>query len=165
MDISFTGINNLYIGKKAYSKFGTYLGEDRKLKQGKKFYTEIKMKCNLTNDAQGNDLEDFQKTLSRCRPCYQFNCIDRLNPDKFELHMKRFDVKDDFLPATSSSFDINNYEIMFDEKQILPMVDFMARLTRKLSKSNDLTEQQRKVMSFINQSIADRAEDFIESLF
>ena len=60
MDISFTGINNLYIGKKAYSKFGTYLGEDRKLKQGKKFYTEIKMKCNLTNDAQGNDLEDFQ---------------------------------------------------------------------------------------------------------
>ena len=35
MDISFTGINNLYIGKKAYSKFGTYLGEDRKLKQGK----------------------------------------------------------------------------------------------------------------------------------
>lgn len=123
------------------------------------------MKCNLTNDAQGNDLEDFQKTLSRCRPCYQFNCIDRLNPDKFELHMKRFDVKDDFLPATSSSFDINNYEIMFDEKQILPMVDFMARLTRKLSKSSDLTEQQRKVMSFINQSIADRAEDFIESLF
>lgn len=69
MDISFTGINNLYIGKKAYSKFGTYLGEDRKLKQGKKFYTEIKMKCNLTNDAQGNDLEDFQKTLSKCRPC------------------------------------------------------------------------------------------------
>lgn len=123
------------------------------------------MKCNLTNDAQGNDLEDFQKTLSRCRPCYQFNCIDRVNPDKFELHMKRFDVKDDFLPATSSSFDINNYEIMFDEKQILPMVDFMARLTRKLSKSNDLSEQQRKVMSFINQSIADRAEDFIESLF
>lgn len=123
------------------------------------------MKCNLTNDAQGNDLEDFQKTLSKCRPCYQFNCIDRVNPDKFELHMKRFDVKDDFLPATSSSFDINNYEIMFDEREILPMVDFMARLTRKLSKSNDLTEQQRKVMSFINQSIADRAEDFIESLF
>ena len=54
---------------------------------------------------------------------------------------------------------------MFDEREILPMVDFMARLTRKLSKSNDLTEQQRKVMSFINQSIADRAEDFIESLF
>mgnify|MGYP000006424467 FL=1 len=79
--------------------------------------------------------------------------------------MKRFDVKDDFLPVTSSSFDINNYEIMFDEREILPMVDFMARLTRKLSKSNDLTEQQRKVMSFINQSIADKAEDFIESLF
>lgn len=165
MDISFTGINNLYINRKAYSKFGTYLGVDRELKQGKKFYNEIKVRCNLTNDAQGNDLEDFQKTLSKCRPCYQYNCIDKNNPDKFELDMTRFDVKDDILPTSNSSFDINNYEIMFDEKQILPMVDFIARLTKKLSKSKDLTEQQRSVMSFINKSIADRAEDFIESLF
>lgn len=165
MNVSFTGIKNICISKKGYSKFGTYLGIDNELKQGKKLYTDIKMRCNLTNDAQGNDLEDFQKTLSKCRPCYKFNCIDKNNPDKFELHMERFDVKDDILPTSTSSFDINNYEIMFDEKQILPMVDFMARLTRKIAKSKDLTEQQRKVISFINQSIADRAEDFIENLF
>lgn len=165
MDVSFTGINNLYINRKTYSKLGTYLSEDRELKQGKKFYTEIKMRCNLTNDAQGNDLGDFQKTLSKCRPCYQYNCIDKNNPDKFELNMKRFDVKNDIIPTSNSSFDINDYEIMFDEKQILPMVDFMARLTKKLSKSKDLTDQQRKVMSFINESIATKAEDFIENLF
>jgi len=165
LDISFTGINNLYIGKKTYSKIGTYLNADMKLKRGNKFYTEIKMRCNLTNDKQGNDLEDFQKTLSRCRPCYQYNCVDKNQPDKFEFHMKKFDVQNDILPTSTSTFNINDYEIMFDEREILPMVDFMARLTRKLSKSKDLTEQQRKVMSFINKSIATKAEDFIENLF
>ena len=165
MNVSFTGINNIYIGKKKYSKFGTYLGIDNEIRQGNKLYTEIKLKCNLTNDKYGNDLDDFQKTLSRCRPCYKYNCIDKNNPNKFELHLKRSDVKDDVLAISHSNFDVNNYEIMLDEKQILPLIDYIAKITKKLSKSKNLTDNQKQVMDFVNKSIAKEAEEFIENYY
>lgn len=165
MNVSFTGINNIYIGKKKYSKFGTYLGIDNEIKHGNKLYTEIKLKCNLTNDEKGNDLDDFKKTLSRCRPCYQYNCIDKNNPNKFELHLKRFDTKDDVFALSNSNFDINNYEIMLDEKQILPLLDYIAKVTKKLSQSKNLTDNQKQVMSFVNKSIAKEAEEFIENYY
>ena len=54
-NISFTGIKNVYIGKKVYNKFGTYLDASSQLKQGEKVCTDVKISCELVDDATGSD--------------------------------------------------------------------------------------------------------------
>ena len=67
------------------------------------------------------------------------------------------------MKITKSFFQINDYDIMFDERKILPLASFIAKITKKLSKSPELSEEQQKIMKFANQSIAKEAEDFIEN--
>ena len=162
-NVSFTGINNVKIFTRQRSQIGSYPDVNGKIKQGEKLYTEIKLHCNLTNDKNGNDLDDFYDTISKSRPCYQFNCIKKENPNGFNLDLKRIDVKDNLMKITKSFFQINDYDIMFDERKILPLAGFIAKITKKLSKSPELSEEQQKIMKFANQSIAKEAEDFIEN--
>ena len=44
MQVSFTGINNLYIGKKAYSEFGSYLLNNGNLKEGDRTCLDVLIK-------------------------------------------------------------------------------------------------------------------------
>lgn len=163
LDISFTGINNLYIGKKTYSKVGSYLSNDSKLKQGNKNYTLIKISADLTDDQNGSDLTDFKTALSKCRPCYQINCINKEQPNKIELLVKRSDIQDDIGKSSHSIFSINNYEIMLDEKQILPLFTYMAKLTRKIAKLQTTSENQKYYANLANKYIDTEARNFIET--
>ena len=47
MQVSFNGINNIRIFKKEYAKYGAYVTQDNKVKQGDKHYTVVKISCNL----------------------------------------------------------------------------------------------------------------------
>ena len=63
-------------------------------------------------------MSEFHETLSKCRPCYQVNCINREKSNQFKLFMKYFGVKDDVVSVLNSSFKINDYDIMLDEREI-----------------------------------------------
>ncbi|MBP3924808.1 hypothetical protein J6E39_06165 [bacterium] len=163
MDVSFEGINNLYIGRKCYSKSGHYMTPRGNTKFGPTDYTEVLIKCDLTDDNNGKHLTAFNEMLSKCRPCYQVNCIDHNNPSQIKLLMKRFQVPDG-TGVENSTFDINDYEIMLDEKKALPLFSFMAKLTRYISCSKEFSQNRRNVAKDVNIAIQNKVVDFIENI-
>lgn len=165
METSFTGIHNLYIGtKKPYSVHGSYVNNAGIVKQGLKNYTEVLIKCDLSDDAQGNHLSEFLEILKKCRPCYQVNCINKEKPNHFRLLMTHFGVKDGDVNVLNSSFKINNYDIMLDEKEALPLFSFMAKLTRQIANAKGPTEAYKNYAKFVNHGIHNEAMNYIENI-
>lgn len=162
MDISFTGINNIKILQKTYNSYGSYLSNNSVIKHGNRKFTDVIIKCSLSDDAAGADLTDFYDTLAKCRPCYRVNCIDRSNPHNINLMTHRMDVTDESGNAAASTFKINNYDIILDERQILPLYSFMARLTRKISQMAEMSKMQKFYANLSNESIHKEACNFIE---
>lgn len=162
--ISFTGIQNLYIGKKTYSKFGHYLNAVGEIKRGNKDYTDVLIRCDLTNDEQGNHLEEFYEVLSKCRPCYQVNCVDSKKPNQIRLLMKHFGVKGDKVDVQNSNFKINDYDIMLDEREILPLFSYMAKLTRTIANAKGPSDNQKQYAKFVNHAIHNEAMNFIDNM-
>ncbi len=154
MDVSFKGINNIKILKKQYKQFGTYQSLNNEYKQGEKFYTELKISAKLTDDAQGKDLSDYLK-----RTPAMF--INKDNPDTVEFHLKRFDVPED--KVKQSTFKLNNKDLIVNDDKKLPLMTFLARLTRESSKNPELSENQQRCMKFANKSIHKETVDYIEN--
>ncbi len=154
MDINFKGINNVKIAKKQYKQFGTYQNLSNELKQGEKFYTELKISAKLTDDKKGNHLSDYLKRTPEM-------FINKENPDTVEFHLKRFDIPEDMV--YQSTFKLNNKDLVINDDKKLPMMTFLARLTRESSKNPELSENQQKYMKFANKSIHKETVDYIEN--
>ena len=154
MDINFKGINNIKITKKQYKQFGAYKNLSHDIKQGEKNYTELKISAKLTDDKQGYHLSDYLKRTPEM-------FINKDKPDTVELHVKRFDVPED--KVTQSSFILNDKDLIVDNNKKLPIMTFLARLTRESSKNSELSENQQKYLKFANNSIHKEAVDYIES--
>ena len=154
MNVSFTGFNNIKIGKKQYEQFGAYSTAAGKILHDKKFYTELKITTHLTDDKNGSDLTDFFTRSPK-------KFINPENSDKLELHIKRFDV-----PATNTKqtmFSLNGKEIVLDSDKKLPLMTFLARFTRESAQNPNLSENQQKCMKFANNSIHNETMNYIET--
>ena len=154
MDVSFKGINNIKIAKKQYKQLGTYQDLSNELKQGEKFYTELKISAKLTNDDKGKDFNDY---LKRTPTVF----INKENPDTVEFHLKRFDVPED--QVNQSTFKLNNKDLVINDDKKLPLMTFLARLTRESSKNPELSENQQKYMKLANHSIQKETVNYIEN--
>ncbi len=163
MQISFNGIKNLYIGQKQYDKTGSYVTPDGFVKHGCKHYTVVKLRCNLTNDESGNDLDKFKLALAKSGKQFSDNCINHTEPNKFELLLTRQDIND---PAqrniSMSDFTINGYDILLNEKETLPVYTYMAHLTRKIANLPEVSDAQKYYSNLINKSVDEEARKFIE---
>lgn len=164
MQVSFNGINNVRIFKKEYAKYGAYIAQDNNVKQGDKHYTVVKISCNLSDDENGMDLTEFRNALAKSGDRYESNCINHQEPDKVELILTRQDVKDTKGHVSMSDFMINNFEIMLNSKETLPMFSYIARLSRKIASLEGLNQPRKDCINLINKSAEDEAVKFIESI-
>lgn len=164
MDISFGGIKNLSIKKINHSEYGSYHNNNKIFNYGNKEYEDVFIRCDLTNDEQGNHLSEFRETLAKCRPCYQVNCQDYKNPNSFDIYMSKFKVKGDSVHIRHSNFYINDYDIMLDEPEILPLYTFMAKITREIAQSKDISAANKERAKTVNTTIQDRVMDYIENI-
>ena len=153
MNISFKGINNIKIGKKEYSGIGFYQKNDNTLGCGKKDYTELLISAKLTDDERGNHLSDY---LSRTPQMY----INKNEPDRVELHIKRFDVPQENL--NQSFFKLNNKDLILDNDKKLPIMTFLARFTREGRKNPELSTNQKVYLKLANDSISKESLEYIE---
>ena len=154
MNVSFTGFNNIKIGKKQYEQFGAYSTITGEILHDKKLYTELKITTCLTDDKNGNDLTDFFTRVPK-------KFINTENPDKLELHVKRFDV-----PSTKTKqtmFSLNGKEIILDSDKKLPLMTFLARFTKESAQNPNLSENQQKCMKLANKSIHNETMNYIET--
>ena len=160
MQVSFQGINNLSIVNTKYKTDGLYKAINGQVKHGNMNYSSYNLKCRLTNDTDGDDLQYFHDQLAKCRMCYQVNCLDMKNPDIVDIAMVKRSAADS--KEDNFIFSIRDYVIMLDEFQVLRLVDFIAKITKKISQKSDISKKDRLIAQFMNESIAQKAKSFIE---
>ena len=78
--------------------------------------------------------------------------------------MKHFGVKDDVVDVLNSNFKINDYDIMLDEREILPLFSFMAKITRQIANEKGLSDIQKLYAKFVNYGIHNEAVNYIENI-
>ena len=154
MSLNFTGINNIKVGREEYTAIGMYQKLDNTLARGEKNFTEIKISAKLTDDEKGKDLSDYLKRVPN-------RFVNTANPDTVELHVKRFDVPDEKI--NQSSFQLNGKDLILDSDRKLPIMTFLARLTRQSSQNPELSTNQRIYMKIANKSIHKESVDYIET--
>ncbi len=154
MSLNFTGINNVKIGRKEYTALGTYQKLDKTLARGEKNFTEIKISAKLNDNEQGKDLSDYMTRVPK-------KFINTEHPDTIELHVKRFDVPNE--KVNQSSFKLNGQDLILDSDKKLPIMTFLARLTRQSSQNPELSTNQQKYLKIANKSIHKETVDYIET--
>lgn len=157
MTVNFTGINNIKILKAQYERIGAYQTKDQglELKQGKKLYTEMKLSAKLTDDKAGNDLTDYMTRVPG-------RFINKNEPDKIELHIKRFDVPEEKEDTNLSLFKLNGKDLIINDNKKLPLMTFLARFTRESAKNPELSKAQQECMQLANKSIAKETMEYID---
>lgn len=161
MDINFTGITNLQISKSRAPKtvYGLYPSVTGELKQGEKVAREYRLRFNLS----GKDFDDFFMAMSKSEKGLNSNYFKN-DPNKFELLMTRYDIDDDIAKTSFNVFRINNENVTLTQRCGLALYEHLAHLTRRFIEDFNLSDKQRNLMKFINQSIHDDAVEFIETM-
>ena len=167
-ELSFTGINNVRVLRKIYKQWGPYPAFDMHVKtdlqnaakHGEKHYKEIVLHCDLTDDANGNDLSEFKKIARQ----YEYKYINRNRDDHVILHLKRYDVYDNAGKVTVSNFAINEQNVGAASRENLPLFTYMAALTRKIHGFQSLGDEVKKCIALVNRSVHKTAMDFIENM-
>ena len=153
MNVSFKGINNIKIAKKEYFSTGFYKKQNNTIGHGKKDYTELRISAKLTDDDKGNHLSDYFKKTP-------IKYINQNEPDKIELHIKRFDVPEENI--SKSAFRLNNKDLILDNDKKLPIMTFLARFTREGRKNPELSTNQKIYLKLANDSISKETLEYIE---
>lgn len=163
-NISFTGINNLFIGKNISQKFGTYIDSSGVPKQGNKNYTVMKIKCDLANDATGKDLSEFRKALVDC-DCFQAKDVLDTDISTLEFITKRCEIKDGYENVSNSNFFLNGVQILANERKIMPLFTYLAALTRKLKTHPVMNDAKQVYVDLTNKSVHEEAMRFIDNMY
>ncbi len=154
MNISFTGFCNVSIKKAEYSRFGSYQKLNNSIAQGEKKYTKIKINASLSDDEKGNDLSDYLNRVPN-------EFVNKRDFKNIELLVTRFDIPNE--GVSQSSFKLNNKDLILNSDKKLPVMTFLARLTRLCSRDSNYSINQRKYLKLANNSIHKETVDYIEN--
>ena len=165
-NISFTGFNNLYIGKKLDKRFGSIVRSDGQIVQGQKNYATVLIKGNLTDDANGADLTEFKTALDKCQDNYTARIIKQKTTDSIRFVTTRCMAKDEETGEKifNSNFELNGVSIQANDRKILPLFTYLAKLTRKLKDMPEISEDRIKCLNTSNKGIAEEAIKFIDNM-
>ena len=163
-NISFTGINNTYTGKRLYSQIGSYIDNMGKVKRGTKNYNEILIRCNLVDDKSGNDFTDFVRILDKCNKSYQARCIRYNSGEPISLLVKRCTVDENGKKISNSNFVLNGVNIVPNDRKILPLFSYLAKLTNKIAVLAETSEAQSTLLKIANKSIHEESVRFIDNM-
>lgn len=149
MNVSFTGVNNLmFLNSSKKLPDELYRDSDGNIRRETINEKTIFMSADL-DDKGTKDLTEFNTALKKSRPCYQFNCINRENPNRLDLHCTTFSAP----KFKQSVFKLNNYELMLDEKQILPLMDYLDNLLKNIGKNSKYGLSADEYVSQISNAI------------
>ena len=163
MTVSFTGINNVYVGKKQVKKFSTYLSNTNELKQGECTYKSVRIKCNLTDDSKGKDLTEFKTALKKSDT--QAKYINKENPNTIDLMVTNKEANDGIIGKSSTSMiKLNGEDVTLTDRKELPLFTYLAKLTRQLTNSPEVSNNQKVCTNMANEGIHNNAIDFIENM-
>lgn len=162
MEVSFTGLSNIYVGKKLYSQVGSYLSNDGNIRVGNKVCSSIKLKCKLSDDAIYKDLTDFKEALKKAAKCNKEDYINPSAPDTIDLTMDRIEAVDRAGHSSVACFKLNGKNIPLSTDEHLGLFTYIAKLTRRFLQTPDMTEPRRICVKTVNSAIQEEAVKYLE---
>ncbi len=159
MSISFTGLRNVKVLRSEKQGEGMFLGFDNELKNGALNVTEVKLKFNLTNDADGKDMEELQKALKKAGRGYSYNTQC---PDTVELHLKNVVGNDGVVPMSRSLINLNSQNINISKREDLSLYTYLAKLVKRICQRPEISPAQQKYINLISKAIKENAVYYID---
>ena len=159
MTVSFTGLNDIRVFKSEKQGPGIFQGADKEIKRGDLYVTEVKLRFNLTNDTNGKDMDELIAALNKAGKGYSFNSQA---PDAVELHLQNVIIDDGVAPVSHSLLNMNNQNINIAKREDLGLYSYLARLTKRICKRPEITQDQKKYINFIRRAIKESAVHYID---
>ncbi len=157
MEVSFTGINNLYLAKRALRP-NEIQGLTHNGEQELKYGIVTKLKAKLSDDHSGKDLSDFIKLQTRFNHGY----VNPQAPDTVELETLYSVIDNDITNHSIGSFKLNGRYINISENKDFALFDYIAKLTRQIFKKPELSQERKDLVKFMNDVIDASAKSFLE---
>jgi len=164
MDVSFSGINNIKVGRsKQLTKiFGYFPSSTGEVKQGEQVYRDYKLSFHLVNDAKCADFDEFLNSMAKSNAGFTTSYFPG-EPNKIELFMRRYEVEDDVIGNFAYAlFKINGQDIPLLNREGLALYTKLAELTRRILNMKNVTPAQKECVQLFNEGIAQEAERFID---
>lgn len=160
MSVSFTGINNIRIFRKKPA-LESYIDVDKAVKDVRRC-EEIKLRYTMSNDAKGKDIDEFNEAVSRGLALSGEKIKKVGEPVDMSILIKhRTFPTEEFKPA-ETEFVVNETLVPLNKNSDLGMYTYLAKLTRNMAKSPEMTPAQKDSLNEINEYVADEAIKFIE---
>ena len=161
MNISFTGINNLYIGKKSSSSYGEYITDDGHFANGNKKHLDVLIKCVLTNDEKGKHIADFDTALKKSGIISNFDPENPDEPIEIELLAEHTELEKNASPFTNFKLCGAETPIM---RETLPFYTYMAKLTLDISNLGSASNAQKEYAQTVNKFVQNEAVYYIDNV-
>ena len=158
MSISFTGLKNIKVFKSEKQGTGMFLGADNELKNGVINLTEVKLKFNLTNDSDGNDMEELKTVLKKAGKDYSYNTQC---PDTVELHLKNVVGNDGVVSTSRSIINLNSQNINISKREDLSLYTYLAKLVKRINQRREVSPAQQKYINLISEAMKENAVYYI----
>ena len=159
MSISFTGLGNIKVFKVEKQGEGIFQDKLNQLKTGEFNITEVKLRFNLTNDAEGKDMEELQAVLKKAGRAYSYNTQ---MPDTVELHLKSIIADDGIVPVVNSLLRLNSQDINITKREDLGIYTYLAKLTKRIFHRPEISPTQKTYINLIRDAIDENAVHYID---
>lgn len=162
MTVSFTGINNIKVfKKKPFSYDGFCTDSEGYIKKIVKSKDEMLLKFDLCNDAAGNDLDEFNKVMSKTKSLSSVVSKNTEEPYAVKLLAKSISTPKEKNPHKQTSFYLNDNLVPIMENSDMAVLSYLAKLTRKMSKNTEITDVQRDYIEKTHKCIHEEAMKYI----
>ena len=160
MTVSFTGLNNLKITKvKPKGVRGIVRTPEQDYSVDVK-QTNIEISFNLTNDCDGNDLNEIFSVYSKAGRNYAFN---PQKPNEIKITLINKEVENHPEVPIHKSLRVNDQDMDIQTRNDLGIYTYFAKITQRLKNTTD-SENQKKCIDMVNQTIQEQAVDYIENV-
>lgn len=160
MEVSFTGINNIYVGYRPLSstEIKTIIPEATSL------YDNLTMRFrgNLTDDATGQDLSDFKNLIAKVKTYSQRDFFNHEKPDEVSLDVQYAIYNDVRKKNAMSRFILNGVDVPLHCNKDLAVYTYMAKFTKRIASLVHPNENKETFANFANDIIHSTAVQYIE---
>ncbi|MBR1424723.1 hypothetical protein IJ579_04090 [bacterium] len=162
MKISFTGLNNIYIGRKNYPDgIRVYDDVTKSSRHFGDLYV-VRMRGQLTDDTFGKDLTEYIDTVVDYLDDTDIDYINYETPDVVQLEVGYSTGKGTKKQAPLAFFNLNGKPVRLEKNKDLAIFTFMAKFTRLIGKDPNLSDDAKDIVKFINEVINGSAVNFID---
>ena len=160
-NVTFTGINNIYVATRRFrnNEYETLIPAGMRVKRD----VVVRLRAALTDDASGQDLNDFKKLIQKIKTFSDRKYVNEINPEDVCLDVQYAVTEDrSGVENAISGFVLNGTEIPLERNEDLHLFTYIAKFTRRLAKFVTPKSDKETLANYTNDIIHQTALTYLE---